>query len=210
MRDARRSKGRTGVHFAHAIKAHGPDAFSCVVLQSGMTLEAARVAEAFATDLLCATNPQFGFNILRGGGAKDPSLYKNPWLNTEYRERGLKSLRETSQTPDVRARRRRTLKATLALRPKKTHCPHGHEYTAENTYVSKRGRRSCITCQNDRQRVSARIRYAPIKEANRLKRAQVSRMSAVGTGGGCSPSLVFTNSSGGDPTEELPVQKLRS
>lgn len=28
-----------------------------------------------------------------------------------------------------------------------THCPRGHEYTPENTYVCKRGKRSCQTCK---------------------------------------------------------------
>ncbi len=29
---------------------------------------------------------------------------------------------------------------------RKTHCPHGHEYTPENTYVSPAGSRSCLIC----------------------------------------------------------------
>lgn len=36
----------------------------------------------------------------------------------------------------------------------KTHCPQGHEYTEENTYVSKRGSRTCRTCQKE-----AQVRY---------------------------------------------------
>jgi HNH endonuclease len=39
---------------------------------------------------------------------------------------------------------------------RKTHCPHGHEYDAENTFVSKRGTRYCRACarlqQQRRQR----------------------------------------------------------
>lgn len=34
---------------------------------------------------------------------------------------------------------------------KKTHCPQGHEYSNENTYVSKMGRRSCRNCHNQRR-----------------------------------------------------------
>lgn len=34
----------------------------------------------------------------------------------------------------------------------KTHCPQGHPYDAENTYVSKTGSRSCRACARDRYR----------------------------------------------------------
>lgn len=36
-----------------------------------------------------------------------------------------------------------------------THCPRGHEYTAENTRVSKLGQRHCRECTRSRQRVAA-------------------------------------------------------
>ena len=29
----------------------------------------------------------------------------------------------------------------------KTHCPHGHEYTTENTYINTRGHRVCRECR---------------------------------------------------------------
>lgn len=32
---------------------------------------------------------------------------------------------------------------------KKTYCPRGHPYTPENTYISARGERSCITCRRE-------------------------------------------------------------
>lgn len=35
---------------------------------------------------------------------------------------------------------------------KKTHCPAGHEYTKENTFIRKCGRRRCITCTNIKQK----------------------------------------------------------
>ena len=34
----------------------------------------------------------------------------------------------------------------------KTHCKQGHEYTPENTYISKRGGRFCRACHNRRGR----------------------------------------------------------
>lgn len=33
-----------------------------------------------------------------------------------------------------------------AKNAKKTHCPRGHEYNKENTYISKRGYRQCKKC----------------------------------------------------------------
>lgn len=46
----------------------------------------------------------------------------------------------------------------------KTHCPHGHEYTAENTYIYK-GRRNCRICnisrpnQDPHERIRKRREY---------------------------------------------------
>lgn len=37
----------------------------------------------------------------------------------------------------------------------RTHCPEGHEYTPENTFISACGFRNCIKCQRIRQRVRA-------------------------------------------------------
>lgn len=34
-----------------------------------------------------------------------------------------------------------------------THCPQGHEYTVENTYVEPKGSRSCRTCRVERTRI---------------------------------------------------------
>lgn len=42
---------------------------------------------------------------------------------------------------------------------KRSHCPQGHEYTDENTYVYK-GRRTCITCQRRATREYLRKRRA--------------------------------------------------
>jgi hypothetical protein len=34
-----------------------------------------------------------------------------------------------------------------------THCPQGHEYTADNTYIDKRNSRHCRACKRERYRV---------------------------------------------------------
>lgn len=38
----------------------------------------------------------------------------------------------------------------------RTHCPSGHEYTEENSYINPQNRRACRTCQREFQRVAAK------------------------------------------------------
>lgn len=42
--------------------------------------------------------------------------------------------------------------ANGARKQAQTHCKHGHEYTTENTYVTRRGWRCCRTCHNAKMR----------------------------------------------------------
>lgn len=39
-----------------------------------------------------------------------------------------------------------------AVNASKTHCIHGHKFTAENTYIDPRGYRACRTCAREAQR----------------------------------------------------------
>lgn len=45
-----------------------------------------------------------------------------------------------------------TLRSVKLGRAFRTHCPQGHEYSAANTYVSKRNQRHCKTCKLERNR----------------------------------------------------------
>lgn len=40
---------------------------------------------------------------------------------------------------------------TAARRSRQTHCKRGHEFTPQNTYISKRNERVCRKCRADRQ-----------------------------------------------------------
>lgn len=42
----------------------------------------------------------------------------------------------------------------------RTHCPHGHEYTSENTVLSSKGGRMCRECQRRHKREHARRKRA--------------------------------------------------
>lgn len=44
-----------------------------------------------------------------------------------------------------------------------THCPHGHEYTAENSYFCKRGTRSCRTCRKPLSGSARRQQGIPVR-----------------------------------------------
>jgi hypothetical protein len=49
-----------------------------------------------------------------------------------------------------------TGKARGAQMKARTHCPKGHEYTVENTYVRPTGARVCIACRNEQRRQARR------------------------------------------------------
>ena len=58
----------------------------------------------------------------------------------------------------------------------KTHCPKGHAYDAENTYVGKNGTRFCRRCDRDKKRARRSSSRPPILEGawSRYHRACVS------------------------------------
>lgn len=56
----------------------------------------------------------------------------------------------TCQRERARERRARNPKPP---RPTITHCPHGHEYTPENSFQDSKGRRRCRTCRRERNRL---------------------------------------------------------
>lgn len=52
---------------------------------------------------------------------------------------------------------------TKWTRLSKTHCPHGHEYTPENTKYTPKGARYCVTCHRERGKLFQR-KYREIKK----------------------------------------------
>lgn len=55
---------------------------------------------------------------------------------------------------------------------RKTHCPKGHEYTAENTYMYPQGRRACQTCRQDYRDRNLERRREWNREYSRRKRIE--------------------------------------
>lgn len=54
----------------------------------------------------------------------------------------------------------------VSANARKTHCPRGHEYTTENTYVTKKGQRMCRACGREK---SAEARGPKPPHYNSLK-----------------------------------------
>lgn len=52
------------------------------------------------------------------------------------------------------SRNQNTKKGVVTLPPsaERTHCPHGHEYTPENTQINRRGARECRQCRKNRHK----------------------------------------------------------
>ena len=92
-------------HFHNAIRKYGKDAFSHEVLEKCYSLEVANLAEECWIELLCTRDPEFGFNLSRGG-AHTPHPVKNPWDRPEFRakaEINLQKMIAAGRTPEARA-----------------------------------------------------------------------------------------------------------
>lgn len=51
----------------------------------------------------------------------------------------------------------------------KTHCPHGHEYTPENTVLRGANQRRCLTCRREGHRAKSLARYGRLNPSNKSK-----------------------------------------
>lgn len=91
-------------HFAHALLKYGKDAFSHRVLELCSSLEEANEAEAAWVESYSTRDPQFGFNLMRGGEHK-PHLKRNPWDDPTFRARVTTSVKFAS-TKNVALRSR--------------------------------------------------------------------------------------------------------
>lgn len=61
----------------------------------------------------------------------------------------------------------------------KTHCPAGHDYDGRNTYVDRRGRRSCKECKRAEQRTpEAKARNTAYRRARRRALKAAGKLGA--------------------------------
>jgi hypothetical protein len=113
-------------------------------------------------DHLCrnhrCVNPDHGeivtpqVNKARGFGAAVLHAKRDtcPYGHLKDGRRGARGSKRTDRYCKTCARRNRM--ARYEPKGPKTECLRGHAFTAENTYIDKRGHRNCKTCKIERQR----------------------------------------------------------
>ena len=130
----------------------------------------------------CTRDPEFGFNIAKGGAHIPVSKKRNPWDRPEYRammeKKVLPLLRVTGNSPEAKANNRLTrqtkeYKEKQSLYGKKqyladssnlvkgrqikTHCKNGHLFNSINKHISVyKINNVCKICRRARERA----RYA--------------------------------------------------
>lgn len=91
-------------HFPNAIRKYGSQTFSHEVLEICNTLELANLAEAKWINHFNTRDPQFGFNLAKGGEHKPHPIRKNPWDNPEFRAKSLIATRKKWNDSSIRAK----------------------------------------------------------------------------------------------------------
>jgi hypothetical protein len=112
--NARSKRGKGCAHFWNAIRKYGKDAFTHEILEICDTLESANLAEEKWINHFNTRDPQFGFNLAKGGEHKPHPIRKNPWDNPEYREKMIGVIKAKWQDPEYRAANLSISKARLA------------------------------------------------------------------------------------------------
>lgn len=94
-------------HFPNAVRKYGPEAFSHEILEVCNTLEEANAAEIKWIEKLNTINPQFGFNLTKGGEhiphpIENSDEIKKRWDNPEYRKKIVESMKNQWSDPKYR------------------------------------------------------------------------------------------------------------
>jgi hypothetical protein len=85
-------------HFINAIRKYGKDAFSHEVLAQSWDLENANATEEILIEQENTRNPEFGFNLAKGGSHVPHPIRRNPWNDPKFREKALVNLNKLNDS----------------------------------------------------------------------------------------------------------------
>ena len=92
-------------HFWNAIQKYGWDNFTHEIYENNLTRDQAIDLEIELIKKFDTTNPEFGYNISKGGDSPDAELSVERWKDEEYKKRCSDSMREAWKDPEKRKRR---------------------------------------------------------------------------------------------------------
>jgi group I intron endonuclease len=145
-------------HFPNAIRKYGKDAFSHQILEICDSLEKANWREEAWIELFETRDPEFGFNLMRGGAHIPHPIRKNPWNDPEYRAKLLPTLdMKATFTPQARAKLRASLDSP--------------ESKAKQSASSK----ALWSDPRFRKRVSDSVRNSDAAKANSAKLSEIAK-----------------------------------
>lgn len=98
-------------HFWKAISKYGWDNFSHEILITGLSYEDACKMEIELISEQKQTDPNYGYNLSRGGDGLDSEQMKQKWKDETYKAFASKRMKEAWKDPDKRARRSAQAKA---------------------------------------------------------------------------------------------------
>lgn len=180
---SRRAKGKNA-HFANAIRKYGKDAFSHEVLEVHSTLEEANAAEIRLIDEFRTRDPEFGFNLAKGGGYKPDVARRNPWNDPSYRARMLVVMhspefvnvhKEACNSQEVVALRREALEREFSDPERKFALVvrmSGKSLSQESRNKIASANRSRVVSQETREKLSQNSAFRTLSPEARARSAQ--------------------------------------
>ncbi len=168
---AKRGKGCR--HFWNAIRKYGKDAFFHEILEVCGTLEEANTAEEKWILHFDTRNPDFGFNLARGG-SHTPHPVKNPWDRPEYRAANAGKNTIHLLKPDSRAKQLESLRSDDSKRKRSalTKASLASSETREKRRVMREDPRYG-------QKISVSLRASLASEEARARMADAALKSAT-------------------------------
>lgn len=92
-------------HFWNAIQKYGWDSFEHEIVKDGMSHEEACAFEIDLIAKLNTNNPDFGYNVSKGGDGIDPEVTKTLWQREGFKEFASGRMKEAWQDPVKRKNR---------------------------------------------------------------------------------------------------------